>query len=359
VDGQKDLFVKKINDIEESISTTRDTTLININDVHNEIISLKNAATEVFNDLNVKQKIASENEKQISVFVANIDTRNAAIEIIQKNTAQWEQEIIKAKTDILDSSVDYNALNSKFKTSLTQIENAYEKIFGKTDKDGKVSIGFLQEIESFKSKISAFLGEQTIKYNAQFSQIEGLLPGATSTGLAEAYQLQKKSYKKPIQLWSGVFISIMCIMTILSVILFYVQFGKSTSQTLGEAFISLLKDLPFFIPTIWLASYASKQQSQYKRLQQEYAFKETNAKSFHGHKMQVEELMKDGSTDKDLLLQLVAQLVIITSQNPSSTLDSKSHDDSPPIFKLAERLIPSLYGKSREDKNISEVTIKV
>ena len=43
--------------------------------------------------------------------------------------------------------------------------------------------------------------------------------------------------------------------------------------TLNEALIALLKDLPFFIPTIWLAAYASKQQSQNKRLQQEYALK--------------------------------------------------------------------------------------
>ena len=39
--------------------------------------------------------------------------------------------------------------------------------------------------------------------------------------------------------------------------------------------------------------------------------------------------MKDGATDKDLLSQLVAQLVIITAYNPSETLDNKTHEDVP------------------------------
>jgi len=63
--------------------------------------------------------------------------------------------------------------------------------------------------------------------------------------------------------------------------------------------------------------------------------------------MQIEELMKDGGTDKVLLEQLVAQLVIITAYNPSETLDNKAHEDSPPIFKLMEKYFPS-YGKNKE-----------
>jgi hypothetical protein len=125
-------------------------------------------------------------------------------------------------------------------------------------------------------------------------------------------------------------------------------------QNLSEAFIGLLKDLPFFIPTLWLASYASKQQSQYKRLQQEYAFKETNAKSFHGHKMQIEALMKDGIADKDLLLQLLAQLVVITAQNPSVTLDNKSHEDNSPILKLAEKIFPSIFKKHGDGEKVAK-----
>ena len=107
----------------------------------------------------------------------------------------------------------------------------------------------------------------------------------------------------------------------------------------------MLKYLQFFIPKFGLAAFECKQQSKYKRLQQEYAFKETNAKSFHGHKEQIERLMKDSGADKEMLSALVAQLVVITAQNPSNTLDNKSHEDSPPIFKVIEKYFPSFGGK--------------
>jgi hypothetical protein len=59
--------------------------------------------------------------------------------------------------------------------------------------------------------------------------------------------------------------------------------------------------------------------------------------------------MKEGGADKELLSALVAQLVVITAQNPSNTLDNKSHEDSPPIFKLAEKYFPSFSkGKDKE-----------
>jgi len=347
IDLQKNAAINKINSFQDAITILSDTTVKSINDINDEIKVLKESAATVVADLEAKQRTSIDNDKKIGDFVANIETQKAAIEIIQKNTIQWEIEINKSKDEILSNLTAYNLLSSKSKSLQTEIETAHEKIFGKTDEDGVIAKGYLQETEDLKIKIAEFLSEQNTKFNAQFNEIEGLLPGATSTGLAEAYQIQKLSYKKPLELWSWIFIIIMIIMTGLSIVLIYFQFVSHTKQTLDEALISLLKDLPFFIPTIWLASYASKQQSQYKRLQQEYAFKETNAKSFHGHKMQIEALMKDGVTDKDLLSQLVAQLVIITSQNPSITLDSQSHDDSPPVFKLAEKLIPS-FAKSKK-----------
>ena len=341
----KDSTVLNITGIQTEVTTLKDS-IVKIND---EVKLSKNSAATIVTDFEAKQKSSSENEKQITEFLTKIEAHKTAIEIIEKNTTVWEQEIKTAKETITTKVTEYDTLNEKSKTLQAEIETTHEKIFGKKDADGKPIKGYLQETEDLKNQIASFLAEQHAKFLAQFTEIEGLLPGATSAGLAEAYQLQKASYKRPMQLWSGIFISTVIIMAILSVFLLYFQLINPTSLTLNEALISLLKDLPFFIPTIWLASYASKQQSQYKRLQQEYAFKETNAKSFHGHKMQIEELMKDGTTDKDLLSQLVAQLVIITAYNPSETLDSNTHEDSPPIFKLIEKYFPSFRKKKEKE----------
>jgi hypothetical protein len=336
----KDTTLQNITALTMEATTSKNATL----KVNEEVASLKEEAATIVADFQAKQKISTDNEKLIAEFLNTIEANKTAIESIQTNTTVWEQEIKAANESLTLKVSEFDGLNERSKNIQTEIETTHEKIFGKKDSEGKQTKGYLQETEDLKNQISIFLAEQQTKFLTQFKEIESLLPGATSAGLAEAYQKQKMSYKNPIQLWSVIFMIAIAAMTGLSIYLIYQQFQSTQQLTLDGAFISLLKDLPFFIPTIWLAAYASKQQSQYKRLQQEYAFKETNAKSFHGHKMQIEQLMKDADTDKDLLSQLVAQLVIITAYNPSDTLDNKTHEDSPPILKLVEKYFPS-FGK--------------
>lgn len=315
--------------------------------VNTEVHDLKTSSAVIAADLSEKQKVSIENEKTIAEFLSTITSHRTTIEAIKENTTQWQSDIKAAKDNLETKVEEFDKLNSRSKEVQKEIEATHEKIFGKKDEEGKQIKGYLQDTEDLKKQMAGFLAEQEKIFITQFNEIKGLLPDATSAGLAAAYQKQKESYTRSIQLWSGVFFATIAIMTCLGVYILYNHFRTTTSTTLNDALISLLKDLPFFIPTIWLAAFASKQQSQLKRLKQEYAFKETNAKSFHGHKEQIERLMKDGGADKDLLSQLVAQLVFITAQNPSNTLDNKSHEDSPPIFKLVEKYFP-WGGKSKE-----------
>jgi hypothetical protein len=348
----KESAIQNITATDEEIAKLKTSTFKDIELTHSEITKLKQSSTEIVNDFIEKQKSSTENEKKINEFLTKVETHATSIETIDKNTVIWANEIQSFKDEFLENSEKYKGLNEQSLTLQSEIEANHKKIVGSKGADGVLIKGYLHETEDLKNKISIFLNEQDKKFKAQYDQIESLLPGATSAGLAEAFEKQRKSYKWPILNWSIVFIIVMVIMTAFSVYLFYIQFIKginSGTETLTQGLISLMKDLPFFIPTIWLAVFASKQQSQYKRLQQEYVFKEINAKSFYGHKRQIEELMKAGIEDDDLLLKLVTQLVVITSQNPSETLDNKSHEDSPPIFKLIERFFPS-NKKNKDEK---------
>jgi|GEM_PF-1101652 hypothetical protein len=341
----KETTVTNLNTLTTDATTLKDEIVI----INTEVTELKNSSATIVADFQEKQRVATENEKTITEFLGTIETKKAIVEEIQKNTTTWEQDIKTAKESLITKASEFDTLNERSKAIQKEIEETHEKIFGKNDEDGKPINGYLQDTEELKNKIATFLSEQATKFSTQFDEIKSLLPDATSAGLAAAYQKQKDSYTKPIQLWSIVFFATIFIMTSLGGYIIYRHFQSTKIDTLNDALISLLKDLPFFIPTIWLAAFASKQQSQYKRLKQEYAFKETNAKSFHGHKEQIERLMKEGGADKELLSALVAQLVVITAQNPSNTLDNKSHEDSPPIFKLVEKYFPSFSkGKDKE-----------
>lgn len=341
----KETTVRNLNTLTTDATALKDGIVI----INTEVTGLKESSAAIVADFQEKQRVATENEKTITAFLGTVETKKAAVEEIHNNTTAWEQDIKNAKESFTTKVSEFDTLNEKSKAIQKEIEETHDKIFGKNDEDGKPIKGYLQDTEDLKNNITTFLSEQQTKFSAQFDEIKSLLPNATSAGLAAAYQKQKDSYTKPILLWSILFFVTIFIMAYLGGYIIYQHFQSTKVDTLNDALISLLKDLPFFIPTIWLAAFASKQQSQYKRLEQEYAFKETNAKSFHGHKEQIERLMKDGGADKELLSALVAQLVLITAHNPSNTLDNKSHDDSPPIFKFAEKYLPSFSkGKDKE-----------
>lgn len=339
----KDTIIQNTTSISTEATSLRD----GISEIKNEVEGMKTTSATIVADFQEKQRIATENENKITTFLGTIEEHKTTVERIKENAIQWQSDIKSAKDNLEIKVEEFDKLNIRSKDVQKEIEATHEKIFGKKDEEGKQIKGYLQETEDLKKQMIEFIEEQEKIFLAQFNEIKSLLPDATSAGLAAAYQKQKESYTRPIQLWSAVFFGTIAIMTGLGVFILYNHFKTASDTSLNSALISLLKDLPFFIPTIWLAAFASKQQSQYKRLQQEYAFKETNAKSFHGHKEQIERLMKDSGADKELLSQLVAQLVFITAQNPSNTLDNKLHDDSPPIFKLIEKYLPG-SGKKKE-----------
>lgn len=341
----KDTITQNANSITTEATTLRDGITI----LKTEIEGMKETSAKIVADFQEKQRIAIDNETKTTAFLGTIEQHKIAVEGIKDNTTQWQSDIKVAKANFEGKVEDFEKLNTRSKEVQKEIEATHEKIFGKKDEDGKQIKGYFQETEDLKNEIAQFLKEQEEIFTAQFAEIKSLLPDATSAGLAAAYQKQKESYNTPIVLWSIVFFVTILGMTGLGIYIIYTFIQAKSVITLNDALISLIKDIPFFIPTIWLAAFASKQQSQNKRLKQEYSFKETNAKSFHGHKEQIERLMKDGGADKEMLSALIAQLVFITAQNPSKTLDNKSHDDSPPLFKVMEKYVPWFRSKKENE----------
>jgi hypothetical protein len=94
---------------------------------------------------------------------------------------------------------------------------------------------------------------------------------------------------------------------------------------------------PFIGGAIWLAIYASRQRSENKRLEQEFAHKEDVAKIYYGLKKEIEEL-GDSEIGKKLNDEVIKILVTTVAYNPSQTLDSKSHKDNGPILGILEKV---------------------
>lgn len=279
--------------------------------------------------------------------------------LVDEGHISTKSQIIEAKKDILRDVKEANEKLVGVSGKIEELDKFYTKVFGTENDEGKVVGGLKLEIEQRIKALDDFKKEQERIYNEEmtsrleslkqyeqeqqannknlYEQIEKLLPGATSAGLAKAYQDMKESFDKPIENWNQVFIGSIIIMFISTFISFvdigivkdnvttwfsFKQMGDFTS-TLNN----LLFKLPLYAPLIWFAIFASKRRSENQRLQQEYAHKEALAKSYVSYKMQIDELNQE---DKKLLEKLLDSSINTVSHNASESLDKK-HGDFTPI----------------------------
>ena len=115
-------------------------------------------------------------------------------------------------------------------------------------------------------------------------------------------------------------------------------FDKFTS--IDDMVRSFAFKLPFYVPVVWLAFYASKRRSEYHRLQQEYAHKQAIASSYDSYKKQILDL---GDEYEDLQKELIVKAIDAIAYNASQTLDKK-HGDKMPVVDLADKTIEKISG---------------
>jgi len=328
--GQKARVTRLINDCKaefaELAAEIKNFKTLILEDSENNV-SIKTLVSNAYEDIQKKSESAQKKYSEIEDFYSKIFDPDDEAPSLKE-----ELESIKEEIESDMESVD---LRKK------DFDSFYLKIFGYEDKDGKKVIGLKQEIDEEKKKLFTLKSEAEKEYKVLFEKIEGLLPGATSTGLAKAYQEQKDKFSTPSLIWSAVFILTMCGM------IGYAVFTFQEAKTFSEVAARTIGKLPFFVPAIWLGLFASKQQSQNKRLAQEYAFRETLARSYEGYKKQIESLGKTNEA-KAVLITLSENLVNIAGQNPSLTLDNHSHKDEPPLMNSALKLFTG--EKFLEDK---------
>lgn len=321
------------NSIEQEIATLTsqrdnlkkemDAYKIEINQATEGKPTLKEQMTSRLSTMDEAIKTMSDNVDKIKSFHA---------ELLQPKEGQT-----KSQLEIVNEAfANLTADKTKSEAELKAIENFKLELLGDTEKN---IVGQKQRFDTLESEIK--INKKTWDDNTDtlFKKIEGLLPGATATGLAKAYQEQRLSYNKPYWLWATVFV-----LTMGGAIWFAIANLKDATS-IEDAFMKVISRLPFFIPAFWLAIFASKQQSQNKRLQQEYAYKEALTKSYEADKQEIEKLPE--TAEKHILSTKLLETMIDSAKfNPSETLGSISHNDGPPsVFELFKiRMLKKLTG---------------
>ncbi|PML16994.1 hypothetical protein [Vibrio breoganii] len=248
-----------------------------------------------------------------------------SINLAKKSSTNLKNEIEDLKTNI-EEEVSY-------------FKDFYVQVHGQEDDKGKIVGGLESEIQQRQDELNAFKKQQTSKYNALNEQIESLLPGATSAGLASAYYELKKDCLDPIRNFTILFFISLALIVLGSIVLMTESFvlypleWKLLSNTeWNDIAINMLRRSPLIIPLVWLAIFSAQRRSENQRLYAEYAHKEAIAKSYQGFKNQIKELH---DSDSDMLKSLIKQAMEAYSFNPSSTFDKK-HKTSSPTSELKD-----------------------
>jgi hypothetical protein len=127
------------------------------------------------------------------------------------------------------------------------------------------------------------------KCQEQLKAIEALLPGATSAGLAHAFDERRKTFLKPATRWQWLFVGSVSLLVILAATGLWHVYRVQDGLTYDVLLRLWLARFPIAGALIWLALYASRESALAKRLEEDYGYKAAVAASFQGFFKQMSE----------------------------------------------------------------------
>lgn len=333
----------KINEINQAYNGDKEKDIMSIKELREDIETIQKRLDEIF------WKIFQKNENGDVESQALIDIQDA------QNKAKKMQESYQKFYDTPDSQGNVTqGIITKLTEACQQIETNQDKInqlqeFYKEVFDGikennqiirqpldkilDASIKQLEELRETKGEELDKLKQQkemelTDLHKTKKDEIDGLLPGATSAGLAKAYNNEKIGIQKSIAWWNKVFVGSIVVFIGVFALYFYLAFQESFT------YISFLKSLPFWIFSGFFTFYSTKQIAEYKRMASEYAYKERLNETYTGYKAQIESM-----EDEELKKKLAEIMLDSAMLNPSDKIYSKGEI---PSLSLIEKAIDAL-----------------
>ena len=176
--------------------------------------------------------------------------------------------------------------------ALTIAKESADLAKGLADKSSTIE----SRIADYESKL-AELGKKSMD---QLKTIEGLLPGATSAGLAHAFDQRRQTFLEPKRKWEKWFVgSVLAIATLTAISLLQILLGKTT-PTWDEIVLLWLSRMPVIGILVWLAIHASHEAALAKRMEEDYGYKAAIASTFLGFHQQMAEIGSAASSNAPL-----------------------------------------------------------
>lgn len=301
---------------------------------------VKSYRSDLLEDTDEKKSIYSEiNEKtsQIDKMLSATDSFYRKLTEGDAESASIENQISEARKSAVENSDEISRRLKALNKKLTELDEIHSEVVGsKTDTDEEASE------KGLKAQLDDMVAGYEQKFSGLQEQIEGLLPGATSAGLATAYNTRRNKAERSAKFYSWAFFAGIVLLALSAAATFTQSFSllpfsweHINFASAKEYFDKLLFKLPIVIPVLWATLTVSKRRSEMHRLAEEYAHKEALAQSYEGFKQQIAEMDKDNEPLIQRLLEVILKAIAI---NAATTLEGK-HGEKMPIQEALEEMV--------------------
>lgn len=239
-----------------------------------------------------------------------IATKSAHIQSAQDHADKVRADLDRALTSATQSTTEAEGLRSRTQTAadaagtlvttILTIKGSVEtdaSAIGTARKAAEESTAATKSLADKASTTDTRLAAYETRLNelgqqctSQLKKIEALLPGATSAGLAHAFNERRQTFLKPHNRWQWLFVgSVLAIVALAATGLWQV-YKLQTAPSYDELVRLWLSRLPIAGALVWLALHSSRESALAKRLEEDYGYKSAIASCFEGFQKQMSEL---------------------------------------------------------------------
>ncbi|MDB5813846.1 MAG: hypothetical protein JWN23_963 [Rhodocyclales bacterium] len=292
------------------------------------------------------QAVAS--KSQIADYQAVIATKSEHIQAAQEHADKVRGELDRTLTTATRQATEAEGLKDRAQSAtdtanelLAEIRASKGAVDGDAEAitevrlEGKASAEALKVLadkaETVQGQIAAYelrLKQLEDQSKQQLETIVGLLPGATSAGLAHAFDARRQTFLQPQQRWQWLFITSVVMLAILAITGLWHVLQATGEQSYDQLLRLWLARLPVAGALVWLALHASRESALAKRLEEDYGYKATIAASFLGFNKQMSEIGKTAEAGSPLA-KLCADTLTTIASPPGRIYDKHQLTVSP------------------------------
>jgi hypothetical protein len=297
--------------------------------------------------------LAAQAKTQITDTQSVIATKSDHIQKAQEHADKVRAELDRALTAATQLVTETEGLNDRSQSAAdlaTELLTSVRTVKGAAETDAEAvkeaksdaqdatdQIKGLADIaKEIENRIAAYetrLDEIELKSEAQLTTIVGLLPGATSAGLAHSFDQRRQTFLKPAARWQWIFVGSVTLIVMLTLSSLWHIYSADKPLKYDDLLLLWLSRLPVVVALVWLALHAAHESALAKRLEEDYGYKSAIAASFQGFHNQMKEI--EATTPPDSPLGKLCDDTLRTIASPPGRIYDKHKLTVSPTGEIA------------------------